>query len=276
MRYAPIFGTGAAALSDALGLTNQPDYSPAEAALMATRNQGRVRFNPIGDYVERNPLDRNYYLTQLANQNLAAQRASNNAANRYQANAMNLASMYNAGEGIGKTLMQMDQYNAQDAMKAAEFNRATNQYNSEGSLQEQMANRQLDKERMEGILTAAKLRADEKQRAAAARSANLTTFFDNLGALGQENFAFNQVRNNRSLYYRPNRDGSYDYTAEFWNADPETQAQVVSVTGVAPEGWKAPATTASTTSSTDKKDATTTETKKRHGGYLTIKNKKRR
>jgi hypothetical protein len=260
MRYAPILGTGAVALSDALGLTNQPDYSPAEAALMAARNQGRVRFNPIGDYVERNPLDRNYYLTQLANQNLAAQRASNNAANRYQANAINLASMYNAGEGIGKTLMQMDQYNAQDAMKAAEFNRGTNQYNSEGSMKEQLANRDLDAKRMEGILTAAKLRADEKQRAAAARSANLTTFLDNLGALGQENMAFNMVRNNKSEYYGINRDGSLYYKPAFFDADDETKAQIEKITGVS-----------ASDAATDKSG-----NKNSKGGYLTIKNKKRR
>ena len=260
MRYAPILGTGAVALSDALGLTNQPDYSPAEAALMAARNQGRVRFNPIGDYVERNPLDRNYYLTQLANQNLAAQRAANNAANRYQANAMNLASMYNAGEGIGKTLMQMDQYNAQDAMKAAEFNRGTNQYNSEGSMKEQLANRDLDAKRMEGILTAARLRADEKQRAAAARSANLTTFLDNLGALGQENMAFNMVRNNKSEYYGINRDGSLYYKPAFFAADDETKAQIERITGVS-----------ASNAATDKSG-----NKNSKGGYLTIKNKKRR
>lgn len=260
MRYAPILGTGAVALSDALGLTNQPDYSPAEAALMAARNQGRVRFNPIGDYVERNPLDRNYYLTQLANQNLAAQRAANNAANRYQANAMNLASMYNAGEGIGKTLMQMDQYNAQDAMKAAEFNRGTNQYNSEGSMKEQLANRDLDAKRMEGILTAARLRADEKQRAAAARSANLTTFLDNLGALGQENMAFNMVRNNKSEYYGINRDGSLYYKPAFFDADDETKAQIESITGIS-----------ASDAATDKSG-----NKSSKGGYLTIKNKKRR
>ena len=260
MRYAPILGTGAVALSDALGLTNQPDYSPAEAALMAARNQGRVRFNPIGDYVERNPLDRNYYLTQLANQNLAAQRAANNAANRYQANAMNLASMYNAGEGIGKTLMQMDQYNAQDAMKAAEFNRGTNQYNSEGSMKEQLANRDLDAKRMEGILTAARLRADEKQRAATARSANLTTFLDNLGALGQENMAFNMVRNNKSEYYGINRDGSLYYKPAFFDADDETKAQIESITGIS-----------ASDAATDKSG-----NKSSKGGYLTIKNKKRR
>lgn len=260
MRYAPILGTGAVALSDALGLTNQPDYSPAEAALMAARNQGRVRFNPIGDYVERNPLDRNYYLTQLANQNLAAQRAANNAANRYQANAINLASMYNAGEGIGKTLMQMDQYNAQDAMKAAEFNRGTNQYNSEGSMKEQLANRDLDAKRMEGILTAARLRADEKQRAAAARSANLTTFLDNLGALGQENMAFNMVRNNKSEYYGINRDGSLYYKPAFFAADDETKAQIERITGVS-----------ASNAATDKSG-----NKNSKGGYLTIKNKKRR
>lgn len=260
MRYAPILGTGAVALSDALGLTNQPDYSPAEAALMAARNQGRVRFNPIGDYVERNPLDRNYYLTQLANQNLAAQRAANNAANRYQANAMNLASMYNAGEGIGKTLMQMDQYNAQDAMRAAEFNRGTNQYNSEGSMKEQLANRDLDAKRMEGILTAARLRADEKQRAATARSANLTTFLDNLGALGQENMAFNMVRNNKSEYYGINRDGSLYYKPAFFDADDETKAQIENITGIS-----------ASDAATDKSG-----NKNSKGGYLTIKNKKRR
>ncbi len=234
MRYAPIFGAGSMALSDALGISNTPDYSAAEVAERASLAQRGVRFDPIGDYVKRNPLDRNYYLTQLANQNLAAQRAANNAANRYQANAMNLASMYNAGEGIGKTLMQMDQYNAQDALKAAEFNRITNQYNSEGALKEQMANAEANNRKMTGLLQAAQLRAAEKQRTDNARSLNLTNFFDNIGELGRENMAFNMVNSNRSQYYGIDKGGNVYYKQAFYDADPEVQKQIVSITGVTP------------------------------------------
>ena len=264
MRYAPIFGAGSAVFSDALGLTNRPDYSAADVAKRAAYSQRGVRFDPIGDYVQRKPLDRNYYLTQLANQNLAAQRAASNAANRYQANAMNLAGQYNAGEGIGKTLMQMDQYNAQDALKAAEFNRGTNQYNSEGALKEQIANAEANTKMMTGLLQAAQLRAAEKQRTDQARSLNLTNFFDNIGELGRENMAFNMVNSNKSQYYGIDRSGNLFYKQAFFDADPETQKQIVAITGVEPDG----------TTTSDKKTKTKGSNKDAFGGYLTVKSKK--
>lgn len=264
MRYAPIFGAGSAVFSDALGLTNRPDYSAADVAERAAYSQRGVRFDPIGDYVQRKPLDRNYYLTQLANQNLAAQRAASNAANRYQANAMNLAGQYNAGEGIGKTLMQMDQYNAQDALKAAEFNRGTNQYNSEGALKEQIANAEANTKMMTGLLQAAQLRAAEKQRTDQARSINLTNFFDNIGELGRENMAFNMVNSNKSQYYGIDRSGNLFYKQAFFDADPETQKQIVAITGVEPDR----------TTTSDKKTKTKGSKKDAFGGYLTVKSKK--
>ena len=255
MRYTPIYASGALALSDALGLTNRPDYSTSEAALLAAKNQSGIQYTPLGDYIERNPLDRNYYMTQLANQSLAAQRAANNSANRYQANAMSLANNYTIGENIGKTLMQMDQYNNTDARQVAEFNRATNQANAQASLEEQRYNSEMNRNRLASIVQAAQMRAAEKLRSDNAKSLNLTNFYDNLAGLGQENMALNMVRNNKSEYYGINSDGSLYYKPAFFDANDETKAQIEKITGI-PAGKAG--------------------TKHSKGGYLTIKNKKRR
>ena len=42
---------------------------------------------------------------------------------------------------------------------------------------------------------------DEFNQASAARSANLTTFFDNLGAVGKESFMMDMIENNPALLY---------------------------------------------------------------------------
>lgn len=67
-RYTPAIGLGIASITDALGLTNKPDYSNAEAILEASRGAGTyhpVRFKPIGNYLTYRPFDRDFYINKM-------------------------------------------------------------------------------------------------------------------------------------------------------------------------------------------------------------------
>ena len=69
-------------------------------------------------------------------------------------------------------------------MKALAHNASINQFNSQGFLQADTANQRMDEVRARYSALAADARAKALQQASAARSANLTNLFDNLGNLG--------------------------------------------------------------------------------------------
>ena len=65
LRYAPAVGAGLGVFSDLMGWTNKPDYSSADMIANSTKNLSNIKFNPIGDQMKYQPMDRNYYLNQL-------------------------------------------------------------------------------------------------------------------------------------------------------------------------------------------------------------------
>lgn len=203
MRYAPIAAAGAGVLTDALGLTNNPDYSNADAILDATANGGNympVSAASLGDYLTYNPLDRNYYTNKLNAQSGAARRAivNQSAGNRATALAGLVASDYNAQSKLGDFVRQAEEYNQGQRERVAAFNRGTNQANAEMGLKAAMANQSafanLRDYRLKGALAAAQMRENAKRLADTNRSANLTNFVQGLGDIGSENVAWNQMQ----------------------------------------------------------------------------------
>ena len=198
LRYAPVLGLGLASFTDALGLTNKPDYSGARRIEAAARagNYIPVDFNPIGEQLTYRPFDRDY-TTNIYNSQLAANRRAiaNQAGNRGAAIAGILASDNNGISRLGDLSIKADEYNNQQRQQVAAFNRGTSQYNSEGQLKADMANQAaLAAQRqynLQGILQAANLRQQAKQQSDAARSANLSGLFNSLGNIGYENAAMN-------------------------------------------------------------------------------------
>ena len=210
MRYVPAFMSGAMALTDALGLTNKPDYSDADAVLDAARNAGTytpIGFNPIGNYLGYTPFDREFYINQMNAQAGATRRAigQNAGLNRGAGMAALLASDYNAQGQLGQLARQAEEYNLAQRQKVEEFNRATDMFNTEGTLKADMTNQEARlKARdtyLKGTLSAAELRQRERQQSAAARSANLSNFINSIGDIGRENFAMNQINTNKALLY---------------------------------------------------------------------------
>lgn len=197
-RYAPIFGSAIGAVQNVF---QKPDYTNSDLILNAVNNLSRNKVSPtlLNEYLNYSPIDRNYYLNQLKAQSGATRRAlMNSGINPGQRIAGLLAADYNAQQGIADTLLKSDMYNEQLKQNIAQFNRGTSQYNSGALMQAAAHNAQLaqarDNMRLSGISTAANMRELSDTALANSRSANLTNFFDNLGALGRENRDANMLQ----------------------------------------------------------------------------------
>lgn len=197
-RYAPIFGSAIGAVQNVF---QKPDYTNSDLILNAVNNLSRNKVSPtlLNEYLNYSPIDRSYYLNQLKAQSGATRRAlMNSGINPGQRIAGLLAADYNAQQGIADTLLKSDMYNEQLKQNIAQFNRGTSQYNSGALMQAAAHNAQLaqarDNMRLSGISTAANMRELSDTALANSRSANLTNFFDNLGALGRENRDANMLQ----------------------------------------------------------------------------------
>ncbi len=211
LRYAPAIGLGMAALSDALGITNKPDYTEAAQIEAATRGGSYmpVSWNPIGNKLTYRPFDRDYYINKLNAEAGATRRALANQSggNRGKAMAGILAADYNAQDKLGDLFRKSEEYNLEQRQKVEDFNRATNQANSQGELQADMANQQAYANArdyaLKGTMAAAEMRQKARMAAEAARSANLSGFLQSLGDIGYENKGMNMIRRLAEAGYVP-------------------------------------------------------------------------
>ena len=196
MRYAPAVGYGALALTDALGITNKPDYSNADAVIKATRDKATydpVKFKPIGDYLAYNPFDTEYHANQLRAVSGANRRHIMNTSGGNRATAMAgiLASDNNTMNQLGDLYRKAAEYNLEQRQKVADFNRATNMFNSEGLYKADAANQSAALQArglgLEGLMRGYTMREQAKLMSDQARAANLSGLFTNLGNIGYEN-----------------------------------------------------------------------------------------
>ena len=190
LRYAPVLG---AAIGLGTDLFSKPDYSTSDAILEAANSAGnfdRVTYNPIGNYLTYRPLDRNYYSNQLRSSSGAAMRNIMNTSggNRGAAMAGLIAANYNAGIQQGNLARQAEEYNLAQRQQVEQFNRGTNQMNSEMGLKAAMANQEAAlksrSSKLSGIAQAMAMRDAIDARRGASMSANLTNLFDSLGNIG--------------------------------------------------------------------------------------------
>ena len=217
MRYAPIVGS---AIGAASSLLSKPDESSADAILTAAREAGQytpISFNPIGDYIQYNPFDRDYYINKLNAESGAARRAIINQSSGNRGNAMAgiLAADYNAQNQLGALARQAEEYNLAQRQKVAEFNRGTNMFNTEGMFKADTANQaakmQARSTLLQGTMQAERLRQAARQQLAAERSANLTNLFNNIGNIGRENMNFNILNTSAAFPWVMTNKGESKY-----------------------------------------------------------------
>ena len=191
LRYAPVIGSAIGYLQSA---NARPDY---EHANYLTREANRleapqVRFRPLNRYLRYNPIDRNYLLNQLKSQAGATRRMVRNAGtNPGTAMAGLLAADYNAQNAVGNNLIQMQQYNDALRQSIEDFNRGTDQYNSQGFLRSDMfnaeSNANRDALRLSYMDRAAQMREQSDAMLEAVRSNNFSNLMTQLGQIGREN-----------------------------------------------------------------------------------------
>lgn len=217
LRYAPIVGSAIGTISS---LLSKPDESSANAILTAAREAGQytpISFNPIGDYIQYNPFDRDYYINKLNAESGAARRAIINQSSGNRGNAMAgiLAADYNAQNQLGTLARQAEEYNLAQRQKVAEFNRGTNMFNTEGIFKADTANQaarmQARNTLLQGTMQAERLRQAARQQLAAERSANLTNLFNNLGNIGRENMNFNILNTSAAFPWAMTNKGESKY-----------------------------------------------------------------
>lgn len=217
LRYAPVVGSAIGTISS---LLSKPDESSADAILTAAREAGQyipISFNPIGDYIQYNPFDRDYYINKLNAESGAARRAIINQSSGNRGNAMAgiLAADYNAQNQLGALARQAEEYNLAQRQKVAEFNRGTNMFNTEGIFKADTANQaarmQARNTLLQGTMQAERLRQAARQQLAAERSANLTNLFNNLGNIGRENMNFNILNTSAAFPWAMTNKGESKY-----------------------------------------------------------------
>ena len=220
MRYAPAVGAGIFTLTDALGLTNRPDYTYAgklEAAANRAAYAPNIEAPAIGDYMRYTPFDRLFYANQMQANARATDRALMNtsAGNRGTAQAAMLANGYNTNNNLGNLYRQAEEYNRAQYERTKEFNRRTNMFNAQMGLEADMANaryrQQAAQMGLSGLAQAANMREAIDARTGAARSANITNLLNSLGNIGRENFALNQINSDRSNRYGAKANGTSYY-----------------------------------------------------------------
>jgi hypothetical protein len=209
LRYAPAVASGIMTLTDALGITNKPDYTYAdklEALASKVSSPVDISYKPIGNYLTYNPMDIWFEQNRMSADARATDRAilnSNVSSGAKMAGL--LASGYNNQISNGQLYRNALDYNNNRRKEVADFNRQTNMFNSQMDLEAATANarfrQQAQQLGLSGLAQAAALRDSIDQRVGAARSANISNFINSLGNIGRENFAFNVINKSKSRNY---------------------------------------------------------------------------
>lgn len=220
MRYAPLAFSSIATLTDALGLTNNPDLTPYQQLLAQSSQQGKtpaVRYNPVFQPLEYRPINLNYDLQNAANMYAATNRAvTNNAAGNIGAGlAGSLVAGYNAINNIGGLRAAINQQDINNKKAIAEYNNKGAYQDTMGALQAQQINtnniQNAQKFGYQALSDALRYYQSEQQAANAAKQVNLTHAVNSWANVGRENMYMNMINNNMAYDYGIGPNGNQWY-----------------------------------------------------------------
>ena len=207
LRYAPI-GSALAGLA-----MNSKDYSDVDQFAAQTARPNSVRYSPIAGYISPDYVSPFEMSAPIVEQMGATRRAILNASagNRAQALAA-LASADKLGiEQLGRAYIQGKAYNSAQKKPAAEFNRATDMFNTENDMRAQSMNMYLNDYYLNRAQKTLGARQSIDAAYNAARSANLNSLTQSLANIGKQNAYLNMMASNKALGYRMLPDGSIEY-----------------------------------------------------------------
>lgn len=185
--FAPIVGSGIQYFSDLLGLTNKFTGDQGEAIRDANGNISYVGYNPVGVPQTFIPTDPYITATALSNALTAANRTAvnNSGANRATAQAQLAANNYNGLNSLGQALATMNETNNKEMQAVQAANNELALQNAQLQSKADEINNQNNIIRTENLINAAAADEAERQMVAAAKSANMSNFFTNIGNLGK-------------------------------------------------------------------------------------------
>lgn len=185
--FAPIVGSGIQYFSDLLGLTNKFTGDQGEAIRDANGNISYVGYNPVGVPQTFIPTDPYITATALSNALTAANRTAvnNSGANRATAQAQLAANNYNELNSLGQALATMNETNNKEMQAVQAANNELALQNAQLQSKADEINNQNNIIRTENLIKAAAADEAERQMVAAAKSANMSNFFTNIGNLGK-------------------------------------------------------------------------------------------
>lgn len=184
LRYAPILGS---LINVGTAFGQKPDYSNADSIINAAKTASTpIKFNPIGDYLTYNPFDTEYHANQLRAVSGATRRNVMNTSGGNRATAMAgiLASDNNTMNQLGDLYRKAAEYNLEQRQKAADFNRATNMFNTEGIFKADAQNQQARLSGLNAIMQGYQMKEQIDANLGTTRSQALTGLFNNIGNVG--------------------------------------------------------------------------------------------
>lgn len=213
-RYAPVAMSGVSTLTD---IFSKPDYKAAKQVEGVNINIPQVHTSPISQKLKYTPTDKQAFISPLMKNAAYSRNLAKNMSGGNRAAALNAIASVDANfiNGLGNLTRQAEDYNMNLRQKVADFNRATDMFNSQQSMQAQNTNASfLDnatKLRLGQMESAAKMRQLARDSYNARRSNNLNMFVNNLGNLGWEAVNRNMINSNPALYYALSNLGNITY-----------------------------------------------------------------
>lgn len=198
LRYAGLFGPLVGLGMQAMGI-GKPDYSRMDAAVeAASGSPALASYKPIGNYLTYNPMDIWYEQNRMDTNSRATDRAIlNNASPIGTKMAGLLANGYNSQIADGDLYRKALEYNDAKRQKVAEFNRGTDQWNSEAFNKTSLANADTinrDKQYRSSLtMNAASQRLASDANWYSSIYGNVNNAFKGLSDYGRENAQFNLI-----------------------------------------------------------------------------------
>lgn len=192
--FGPLVGLG----MQAMGI-GKPDFSRMDAAVEAANGAPALAsYKPIGNYLTYNPMDIWYEQNRMDANSRATDRAIlNNASPIGTKMAGLLANGYNSQIADGDLYRKALEYNDAQKQKVAEFNRGTDQWNSEAFNKTSLANADTinrDKQYRSSLtMNAASQRLASDANWYSSIYGNVNNAFKGLSDYGRENAQFNLI-----------------------------------------------------------------------------------
>lgn len=198
LRYAGLFGPLVGLGMQAMGI-GKPDYSRMDAAVeAASGSPAFAQYKPIGNYLTYTPMDIWYEQNRMDANSRATDRAIlNNASPIGTKMAGLLANSYNSQIADGDLYRKALEYNDAKRQKVAEFNRGTDQWNSEAFNKTSLANAEIANRQRQ---FKAQMQMDAARQRMTADAAwnqgiygNVSGLFKGISDLGRENAQHNMI-----------------------------------------------------------------------------------